>query len=252
MQRRNLRRGIVVNRDALVRLVDDGIKACGSLRAAARRAGCSASQLSRIHRMPPLTLSPAMIAGLRRFAPLERRAALERCVLMPAAREQVRRQSASWVAELQRQRRCLRDHCRDATALLRRIGSREIATLVHMTFRLSPAGGELAEARILGSLWRVIEPLVKSTSPRCDWRSMPEDEVRAVLRAGMARERILLSRALKSPILQSALAQLRRTATSARESVPADPREIYRREQRERAARRQLKTAQALSAGGSA
>jgi len=228
-------RVLVVDPDALPHLVAQSVQARGGYRAAARRFGISASQLSRLSRNPVGRINRTTLQRLQRLAPQELRAALADCLLPPPALERVRRQSADWTADLRRRLRRLRAHVTDAMALLDRIGHRALDSLAPSVHRWSKGNEQHEIQLLLASWWRVVEPVLQGGLLAADWRTMPEDELRVFVDAGIARERILLGpldpvhpKPSGRTALQLAIAQLRRKALGRNVAVPADPRELYR------------------------
>jgi len=144
------------------------------------------------------------------------------------------------MADVRRQLRRLRLHWADAAAVLDRVGQQKLAPLAQMTADWSFGSEQLAVALMLACWWRVIEPLVHGPPPARNWRVLRKQELTAFVDAGIARERILLTRLAsdhKAPrpsagVLYRALATLRKTQR-ARPVVPADPRELYRADPRE-------------------
>jgi len=229
-------RVLVVDPDALAHLVAQSVQVRGGHRAAARRCGISASQLSRLSRNPAGRINRTTLQRLQRLAPQELRAALANCLLPPPALERVRRQSAAWTADLRRRLRRLRAHVTDAMAPLVRIGPRALASLAPSVYRWSQGDEERVMALLLASWWRIVEPLLQGGLAG-DWRTMPQHELRAFVDAGIARERILLGPvnpvgALPSGsrALQLAIARLPSKALDPKANIPADPREVYRLE----------------------
>ena len=149
-------RVLVVDPDALPHLVAQSVQARGGYRAAARRFGISASQLSRLSRKPVGRINRTTLQRLQRLAPQELRAALADCLLPPPALERVRRQSAAWTADLRRRLRRLRAHVTDAMALLDRIGHRALASLAPSVHRWSKGNEQHEFQLLLASWWRVV------------------------------------------------------------------------------------------------
>lgn len=229
----------VVDPDAFAHLVVRSTQACGGLRAAARRIGISASQLSRLSRNPGGRINRTTLQKLQRLAPQQLRAALAACLLSPSAQEGVRRRSAAWTADLRRRLRQLKANLTDVMALLDRVGRQTLASLAPAAYRWSQGDDEQEMALLLASWWRVVEPLLQDGPLGGDWRSMRDAELRAFVSAGIARERILLrplpplpARAPRASVLQMAIAQLRRRALRGKLNVRVDPRELYRLEKR--------------------